>query len=132
MYKTYTKFILKDLPIPLISSFGIVIDIKITKANTSFLVLFFRDIHWKGGFSVYRWTLYLKEVFLFFFDCINTSCKRFLFTITIIPRVFLVETCTLVFFISLVGRRLLLPIRYVNKRGVSELILFRVFILLFG
>ena len=46
---------------------------------------------------------------------------------TIIPKTFLVVLIT---FISLVSKRFLFLIRYISKRSVSKLIIFRVFILL--
>lgn len=122
-------------------SLAAVTGVEVAKIYTCFLTFYFhfKDIYWSNDFSFCSGSIQYKRCFFFFFfgKNVDTCCKRvmaaILFLSLIMPKTFLV-IFVLFIGLTLVDKRLLglLSTRYVNKRRVSGLIFFEVFILLFG
>lgn len=113
----------------------IITSMKVAKINTSFWFFIFKIFAGVMVFFFAEKVFDTREIFFSFFGKSDNLCYIKVLTLSLSLSIIVSKTSfmVLVFFISLVlvSKRLLLLIKYINKRGVSRLIFLGVLIFLF-
>lgn len=135
--KTYARFVFRySLFLLFLSTFFLfaIINVEVIKTNTSFWLFFFKIFASIMAFFFAKKAFNIGEILFFLFsNDIDTYYKKILattlFLSTMAPKTSLI---VLIFFISLMNRKLLFSTKYISKKNVNKLIFLKVFFLFFN